>query len=312
MRIITLHKTSRVNDIISIGVFDGIHKGHQVIINKMNLLSEENNWRSCLLTFDPHPSDLVRNENDYIPMLSCTDEKIKLAALYGVHNIAVVNFTHEIADLTPYEFIHNFLIKKFKPKYVIVGEDFRFGKKRTGGIDTLKTLGRKDGFQVEAIPDVKEDGERISSTLIRRLIQKGEIKKAQKFLGRPYKFSGRVIEGLKIARELGFPTANLKMLYDRKLVPPKGIYACLAHWSGNTFPAALYIGHRPTLVRDEGISVEVHVINQEGLDLYGKIIEVSVLEKLREDKHFSDKTILKNQIKEDISSVEKFFFEISE
>ncbi|MEJ5263052.1 MAG: bifunctional riboflavin kinase/FAD synthetase [Ignavibacterium sp.] len=271
--------------VLTLGTFDGIHLGHQQIIKRVIECSEENNLRNIVITFHPHPRKIINPEMQ-LKILTTTEEQINILENLGVQNLFIINFTKEFSQLTPDEFIKNYLVDKIGISRIVIGYDHHFGKGRGGDVEFLKTSGKKYDFEILQIQPFIIDNEPVSSTKIRNALESGEIKRANKMLGRTYSFSGVVVEGDKRGRELGYPTANIKILDEDKMLPQIGIYAVLVELDGIEYKALLSIGKRPTFYNDGKVIPEVYIYDFNN-DIYGKEIKVNLIEKLRGEEKFN-------------------------
>ena len=282
--------------VATIGNFDGVHLGHQALFREAVRRAREKGGEAVAITFEPHPLKVLRPE---IPLkLICTPEqKIKLIEEAGLDYLLLLEFTPELASLEAEDFVEEILVRGLGVKELIVGYDYRFGRKRRGDTELLKILGQRFGFEVVVIPPQKVNGLIVSSTLIRELITEGEVELAAKLLGRYYRLCGEVIPGHGRGRRLlGFPTANLK-LSKEKLLPRTGVYAVYVHLHEKKLPAVMNLGFNPTF-GDGYLSAEVHIFDFEG-DLYGQRICLSFVKRLRDEKKFSSPEELAAQIAED-------------
>ncbi|NPA48390.1 MAG: bifunctional riboflavin kinase/FAD synthetase [Thermodesulfobacteria bacterium] len=282
--------------VATIGNFDGVHLGHQALFKETVKRARAKNGTAVAITFHPHPLQVLRPE---IPLkLICTlEQKIKLIEEAGLDYLLLLEFTRELASLEAEDFVEEILVRGLGIKELIVGYDYRFGRKRRGDTELLRLLGERFGFKVTVIPPQKVDGLTVSSTLIRELIAEGDVALAAKLLGRYYKLCGKVIPGHgRGKRLLGFPTANLKLSRE-KLLPKTGVYAVFVHLNGKKLPGVMNLGFNPTF-GDGYLSAEVHIFDFEG-DLYGKVICLSFVARLRDEKKFSSAEELARQIAED-------------
>lgn len=284
------------NTCLAIGAFDGLHKGHQLIINEALKEARKNNFPAAVLSFHPHPLEIIPGKEPP-PSVVSRRQKISILEEMGVDYYFEQKFNPKFAALRAEEFINNILREKLRVNTVVVGDDFRFAYKNEGNVEILTKMGELHGFEAKIISQLHASDDRISSTRIRSLLEKGEIKKAEKLLGRPYQVCGRVIHGKKRGRKLGFPTANLKLETNYAL-PPEGVYAANVKLAGKNYAAAANLGYNPTF-NNQNISFEVYILDFEG-DLYGKRLCVNLLEFIREEKDFNDKDKLIKQMEKDI------------
>ena len=292
--------------LLTIGVFDGVHAGHRYLLEKLQQGAAEKNLLSGVITFSPHPQSVLYPHNQ-LPWLSSLDDRVKTFQELGVKIIAVLTFTPKVAQLDAREFIS--LVKKhLRMRGIMVGPDFALGRGREGNVDLLRTLGREMEFSVEVIPAYTIHGEVVSSTLIRRVLAQGDMKKVERLMGRYFQLGGKIITSDKRGRVLGFPTANLD-IRPKQALPPNGIYATIAQVDGKQFSSATNIGVRPTF--GEGAkTVETHLLDYKG-DLYGKDMRLEFVQKLRDEQSFPSSEDLKAQIDKDIREVEAILKAVS-
>ncbi|MBL8007229.1 MAG: bifunctional riboflavin kinase/FAD synthetase [Ignavibacteria bacterium] len=284
---------------VTVGTFDGVHKGHRKIIEKLISVKEAKGLRSIIVTFEPHPQIVLRNRAHDIKILSTLDEKLEIFESLGADIAYVINFTKEFSETTATEFYRKYLIDGTGLSDLILGYDHMFGKNREGNFDTLKELSLSCGFTVDKVDEFKYDGQHISSTIIRDLLQNhGNVKTVSKILGREYSLTGTVTEGKKLGKELGYPTANISTDNPYKLIPKIGIYAVKAEVNGNTYSGMMSIGRNPTVTDEDSVKLEVNIFDFSE-DIYGKTIKVRFLDYIRDEEKFGSLEILKNQLSED-------------
>lgn len=281
--------------LLTIGVFDGIHLGHQRLLALLRDEARKRNWLSGVVTFKSHPQVVLSHARE-VPWLSDLDTRISLIRDLGIDIAVALTFTPELAKITAREFVQ-LLQYHLKMRGLIVGPDFALGRNREGDIERLRLLGREMDFTVEAIPPVLINGEVISSSAIRQVLAQGDVEKVASMLGRPFRLSGKVVPGDKRGRTLGFPTANLAVNPDQAL-PGDGIYVTIAHLGNEPLPSVTNIGVRPTFGGKKRL-VETYIIEYDG-ELYGKRLEIELLSKLRDEKRFNDAKELEAQMKEDV------------
>jgi len=291
-----LGKFSPQKDILlTIGVFDGVHLGHKHLISRLKELARQQGVLSGVITFSQHPQEVLSPQTR-LPSLTSLEQRIALLQDEGVDIVIPLPFTPQIADLSPEQFLE--LLKEFlKMKGLVVGPDFALGKDRQGDIDALRQLGQEMGFSVTVVPPMTIDGEIVSSTAVRQALAKGDMKQAQKLLGRPFSLQGRVVAGDRRGTDLGFPTANLEVEPGQAL-PAGGVYACRAYIDGRSYPAMTNIGSRPTFGGGPKL-VETYLIDYKG-NLYGRELAIDVIGHLRDEKKFDTAEQLKEQIAKDI------------
>jgi len=271
--------------VLTLGTFDGIHLGHQQIIRKVVESSEEFHLRNIVITFHPHPRKVINPELQ-IKLLTTSEEQIEILEKLGVQNLFVINFTKEFSELTPDEFIKNYLVEKIGLSRIVIGYDHHFGKGRGGDVNFLIASGKQYGFEILQIPPFIIDNEPVSSTKIRNELESGNINKVNRMLGRTYSFSGVVVEGDKRGRKLGYPTANISLSDEDKMLPQLGIYAVLVNIDGTEHKGLLSIGKRPTFYDDGKVIPEVYIYDFNN-DIYGKEIKINLVEKLRGEEKFN-------------------------
>lgn len=295
--------------IATVGTFDGVHQGHLNIIELLISKAKELNGKSILITFDPHPRTVVSGgfKNQ---LLTTLDEKVELLNKLGVDEVLVINFTKEFAQLTYEEFIKEIIVYKVNAEHIIIGHDHKFGKDRNGNEDKLRELAEKMNFYVSAVEAKKVDNEIVSSTKIRNALTEGRIKEANKYLGWNYYFSGKVIKGAKRGRLLGFPTANIELLDENKLIPKSGVYAVKCYLKDQIFFGVMNIGNRPTFNDIDYIIIEVHLINFDKF-IYDEIIKIEFIERIRDEQKFEGRESLIEQITKDKKQAEKILYKIN-
>lgn len=281
--------------IITIGTFDGVHLGHQSILKKITS-DNKKEYTSVLLTFFPHPRIALQQDNE-IKLLSTIKEKTKLLEYFQLENLIIHPFDKNFSELNPEEFVSEVLVKQLNVYKIVIGYDHRFGKKRAADIHDLIAFGKKYGFEVEQI-NAKEINEiAVSSTKIRKALMDGNIKLANKYLGYPFIITGFVVNGKKLGRTLGFPTANIKIEENYKLLPKNGVYLAKSKIENIEYFGMMNIGNNPTIGENKQ-SVEIHFFNLNE-DLYNKEIQISILEHIREEKKFNTLDELKDQLGKD-------------
>jgi riboflavin kinase/FMN adenylyltransferase len=295
-----------VRPVLALGNFDGLHRGHQKIVDRVKRGAAEHGGTPMAMTFDPHPPRIVRP--DKAPPLLMTKAQ-RLAALHdaGVACVAVVRFTHELSQWDPEMFVRTVLVDWLRVSEVWVGANFLFGHERAGNFSLLRTLGQRYGFRADKIDPVRYKDFVVSSTRIRRLIAEGRMDEAGALLGHGYYVDGAVVEGRRRGREIGFPTANLAT--ENELVPPHGVYATMVTIDGIVHAGLTNIGTRPTFGEDDP-AVETHVLGYSG-DLYGRRIRLTFVLRLRDERRFPDVDALRAQIEADQRRAERLFSRLS-
>ncbi len=280
----------------AIGVFDGVHLGHQRVLKQM--LEDAAHLRaiSAVVTFDKHPNAVVAPAR-VPPLIYPLSKKLEVMASLGIGAAYVIRFDKEFSQIPAEDFVRNLATDFVQLKSLCVGDGFMFGARRSGNVELLRTMGAKLGFALHALQDLELDGQSVSSTRIREAVRAGDFAAAKTMLGRPYALCGPVIEGQRLGHKLGFPTANLDTA--NLVVPPNGVYAAEALIAGKSFRAAVNIGHRPTVQSaDPILHVEAHLLDFNA-DVYGQTIELVFLRKLRDEKKFPDLAALQAQIAQD-------------
>jgi riboflavin kinase/FMN adenylyltransferase len=295
------------NPVVTIGTFDGVHLGHLQIFNKLKEKAKEINGESVVVTFWPHPRFVLGKSSDNIKMINTLDEKIKLIGEQDIDHLVIIRFTKSFAKLSSCQFIEQYLHNKINVKALIVGYDHHFGKDRDGSFEVLKSCALQYGFSIDKVEPYIVNNEIISSTLIRKAIIEGDLEKANQYLAKKYFFSGKVINGKKIGRDLGFPTANIQLSENYKLIPACGVYAVETEINGKRYKGMLNLGYRPTINSDKtNHSIEVHIINFKG-DIYNQNIRVYFYKKIRNEIKFHSLERLKQQLIMDKTVVSKYF-----
>ena len=293
--------------VLALGNFDGLHRGHVKIIERVNRRAEEQGATAAVLTFDPHPPRVVRPDKAP-PLLMTTEQKLSCLRAQGIDGVAVVRFTPELSRWEPETFVHKVLVEWMDIAEVWVGANFLFGRDRSGNFSLLRSLGARYGFRVEKIDPVRYKEFVVSSTRIRRLVGDGEVDEAGALLGHHYFIDGEVVPGSARGREQGFPTANLKT--DNEILPPDGVYAATVTIDGVMHPAVTNVGQRPTFETNGARVVEAHVLDYDA-DLYGQHVRLAFVQRLREERAFSDADALKVQIAADCAEARALFEQMS-
>lgn len=286
------------NVVVTIGTFDGVHVGHRKLIGRVKEIAREIGGQTVILTFFPHPRMILYPDEHGIELLNTLREKITLLEETGVDHLIIHPFNQEFAELTSTEFIRQVIARKIKTRKLVIGYDHRFGKNREGSFEDLLKLAPSSGFDVEKIPEEDINDIAVSSTLIRKALQTGDVDTATSYLGRPYTLTGTVVHGNKIGRTLGFPTANLKIAENYKLIPAEGVYVVEVDVMNETFYGMLSIGRRPTLENDGALSVEVFILDFNR-EIYGSELTLRLVQWIRGDKKFNSLDELTLQINSD-------------
>jgi len=288
--------------VATVGTFDGVHRGHWEVLGEIRERARTMGCRSVLVTFDPHPLRVVRPA-EAPALLTTPTEKKEILAESGLEWAVFLSFTPELARYSPERFVEEILVRRLDVQELVIGYDHGFGRGRAGDVDTLRSLGKRLSFGVVVVPPVSGDGEAISSSRIRAALGAGNVEAAAEALGRPYSIRGTVVRGEGRGRSLGFPTANLRVSAEDKLIPGPGIYAVRAVLRRGTFDGALHLGPRPTFPGAPS-AIEVHLMGFDGV-LYGEEIRVDFIHHLREVRHFSSAEALVDQMHEDVTKARK-------
>jgi len=291
--------------VVTVGTFDGLHLGHQKIIRRMTELAKENSGESILVTFDPHPRLVVNSNSHEIKFINTIKRKFDLLNKLGIDHLIIIPFTKEFAQTSSEDFIINYLVKNIGTKKLIVGYDHHFGRDREGNYQKLHQLGENYGFDVEEISAQYIDDIAVSSTKIRKALMDGDIKLANKMLGYNYSITGIVVEGNKIGRSIGFPTANIEIEDKYKLIAAGGVYACKVDVNGKIYHGMGNIGTRPT-IGINGLVTEVHIFDFDK-EIYGQEITIYFVDRIRDEKKFSGLEELKSQLENDRIYVKSLF-----
>ncbi|MFQ5997189.1 MAG: bifunctional riboflavin kinase/FAD synthetase [Dehalococcoidales bacterium] len=281
--------------LLTVGVFDGVHLGHQYLILQLVTQARQQDLLSGVVTFRQHPQEVLHPQTK-LPFLTDLTERSELLRNEGVEVIIPISFTVESARLSAHEFV-SLLKKCLRMRGLVIGADFALGQNREGNADTLRTLGQEMNFSVTVVPAVIIDGEVVSSTAIRKALANGDMKKVRSLAGRPFNLHGRVVTGAGRGLELGFPTANLDITSEQAL-PPDGVYATWAYIDGQAYHSMTNIGQNPTF-DDRKRAVEVYIVDYHG-DLYGRELKLDIMERLRDEKKFNTVAELKQQMAEDV------------
>lgn len=274
-----------VESICTIGSYDGIHRAHQKIIGEVSARARMHEMRSVVITFDPHPKEVVKSVKGPVELLTTIDERIAILQRMDIDVLFIIPFTYEFSRLTSREFYKQYIVDGLNVKEVVVGYDHMFGRDRESGIKDIVDLGNDFGFSVHTVPPYYVGDEVVSSTKIRRFIHKGEVERAAEFLGWMYSLSGKVVKGDGRGGKIGFPTANMVPVHSKKLIPGNGVYFVKGTVAGRIIPGMMNIGTRPTFKNDGHVVLEVHFLEDVG-ELYGSEIVLSFHRKLRDERKF--------------------------
>ena len=282
------------NAVVTSGTFDGVHLGHKVILKRLIQLAKKRQGESVVLTFWPHPRFVLYPNDTSLKLLSTFQEKASYLSDLGIDHLIKIEFTKKFSQLSSEEFIHNILIDKIGTKLLVIGYDHRFGKNREGSFQYLANNSHKYGFEIEEIPRQDIENIAVSSTKIRNALESGEIKTANEFIGNNYRLTGKVIKGSQIGRDLGFPTANIVVEESYKLIPADGAYAVKIGYQDRWHNGMLNIGFRPT-VNGTTRTIETHIFDFNQ-NLYGQVLTIGFVEKIRGEKKFENLDALSKQL----------------
>lgn len=290
--------------VLTVGTFDGVHAGHKVLINTVLEEAERRNARSVIVTFDPHPRDIINPGSSGIKLLSTLKERSELLSDLGVDEMIVIPFDRDFSLLTSEQFVRDIIWEKIGVAEFVIGYDHQFGRNREGSIETVKKLGNELGFAASVISRQEVKDKTVSSSAIRRAIQeKGDMKLAAQFLERYYILNGTVVHGNKRGKKIGFPTANIYPEHQKKIIPKHGVYAVWFRIDGEYFGGMMNIGVRPTF-EGEGENLEVNIFDFDR-DIYGREVQVQFVDRIRDERSFSGIEELKNQLERDKRAVQK-------
>ena len=290
--------------VLTLGTFDGVHIGHNAILDKICKASEKENLESVILTFFPHPRLIVSNNYD-IKLLNTMNEKAGLLEKVGIQNFIVHPFDKTFSELSPREFVTQVLIEKLNIQKIIIGHDHKFGKDRAADFNDLINFGKEFGFEVEEISAQQINEVSVSSTRIRNSLLEGNVSLAKDYLGYPYVLTGNVVKGNQLGRTINFPTANIEIPEEYKLIPKNGVYIVTANVSNQTVFGMMNIGVKPTLGENK-LSIEVHLLDFDK-DIYNQKIQVNLLERLRDEQKFESFEALKSQLEKDKQNTIEYF-----
>ena len=289
--------------IVTIGTFDGVHIGHQKIIKRLVDIAHKKHLNSVVLTFFPHPRMVLQNNND-IKLLNTIEERETILSDLGLDYLVVKTFTKEFANLSAEEFVKNILVDKLNAKHIIIGYDHRFGKGRSANIDDLKSFGKQYDFEVEEISVQDIEDVSVSSTKIRNALNDGDILTANTYLGYNFYITGKVVKGKGLGRKIGFPTANLEIAEDYKLIPKNGVYVIKTSIENKLVYGMMNIGMNPT-VNGTKKTIEAHFFNFNN-DIYNQTLKIEFVARLRDEQKFESVELLKKQLKLDEKNAKAF------
>ncbi len=281
--------------LLTIGVFDGVHIGHKYLLSRLTERAKQQDLLSGVVTFRRHPQELLSPQTK-LPRLTNITEKVKLLKDEGIDAVVSLSFTKKLAGLSARQFV-SLLKKHLRMRGLIVGTDFALGRNREGNADMLRALGQEMNFSVNVVPPLKNGGEVVSSTAIRKTLADGNMKRATSLLGRPFSLQGRVTTGVGRGSKLGFPTTNLET-DPKQALPADGVYATRTHINDKIYQSVTNIGHRPTFGENER-TIETFILDYKG-NLYGRKLKIDIVERLRNEKRFDNEDELKKQIAEDV------------
>lgn len=293
--------------ILTLGTFDGVHVGHKKILERVTQKNSDENVESLVLTFFPHPR-MVLEEKSNVKLLNSLSEKIELLKKIGLENLVIHPFDEKFSQLTAQEFVKSVLVDQFNIQKIIIGHDHRFGKNRTANIDDLVSFGKQYGFEVEQISVQEIEAVSVSSTKIRKALQDGNMDLANEFLGYNYFLTGTVTQGKQIGRTIDFPTANLKIEENYKLIPRNGVYIASSIIDNQVYFGMMNIGFNPT-VGGENLNLEVHYFDFNK-DLYNQVIAVSLLKFIRPEQKFDSVQLLREQLEKDKNTALNFLLKL--
>jgi len=280
--------------IVTIGTFDGVHLGHKAIFEQMKKDAAQCGGETVLITFSPHPRLVLYKDSKNLKFINTQSKKLERIEKSGIDHLIIIPFTKEFSKNSSEEFISSYVVKHVHPEIIIIGYDHHFGKNREGNIQLLESLKKKYHYDVVQVPPFYVDGQPVSSTRIRNLLQSGNLKEANRMLGYEYAITGEVVRGNTIGHKLGFPTANIKISNEFKLIAANGVYACRALIEGKMYKGMSNIGVRPTI--DHGdLTIEINIFDFDQ-DIYGETITIFFVDRLRDEKKFENLDALKEQL----------------
>ncbi|MCF6172134.1 MAG: bifunctional riboflavin kinase/FAD synthetase [Bacteroidales bacterium] len=285
------------NPVVTIGTFDGVHLGHQAVFDQMKREAKKIKGETVVITFFPHPRIVLGLNSKNLKFINTQEKKINRIEAAGIDHLVIVSFTKQFAGLSSEDFLRDLVIGKIKPAKVIIGYDHHFGKNREGSFELLLKMGNDFGFEVDEVEARLAGGTTVSSTKIRKLLEAGEVCQANELLGYEYSITGKVVKGKSIGRKLGFPTANIEIADEYKLIAADGVYACRVYWMGNAYKGMSNIGFRPTIDHGE-LTIEVNIFDFNQT-IYGEEITISFVERMRDEKKFESLEALTAQLVKD-------------
>jgi riboflavin kinase/FMN adenylyltransferase len=292
------------HSVVTMGIFDGIHQGHQALIRSMIKEAKENNGNAVLLTFDPHPKKVLYPDDQSLKMIQTMEEKISILQKIGLDHLVILPFTQEISRLSAEDFVRQIFVKGLGAKKIYMGYDHRFGRNRLGDFELMQNLAPLYSFELAKMEAIQHFEEPISSTKIRTALREGNISSANAMLGRNFQLSGRVIHGKKLGRTIQIPTANVDVENENKFIPKNGVYSAWAYVPDhpNPYKCALNIGYRPTVDQTLQLHIEAHLLDFN-MDIYDNWINLELVDRIRDEQKFDSLAILVEQIKKDIECI---------
>lgn len=294
--------------VLTVGTFDGVHVGHQKIVAKINEIAKEIGGESVLLTFHPHPRQVLFPDDDSLKLINTIEEKTSLLDSFGLDHVIYMAFEKSLSRMSPVEYVRDILVNKIGIHTIVIGYDHHFGRNREGDINLLRELGPVYDFNVIEISAQEVDEITVSSTKVRKAIEQGDIASATEFLGHSFTLSGIVVRGRQIGREMGYPTANLKVEDKNKIIPGNGVYAVKGIIEGLIYDGMLNIGHNPTIAEGLQQTIEVHFFDLSE-DLYDREITLEFISRIRDEQKFDDLVALKGQLDMDKESAKAILTE---
>ena len=294
-----------LNSVVTVGTFDGVHCAHQEIIREVVRRARDRKGRSVVITFDPHPKEVVASPKGSVQLLTTIDERVALLESLGVDLLLVIWFTFEFSRISAEAFYKDYIVNGVGASEVVVGYDHMFGRDRQGTVRELEEMGRKYGFSLVTVPPFQVAGEVVSSTRVRKALAAGDIEHAAALLGRPYSLQGRVVEGDRRGAQLGFPTANIHPEPANKVIPAHGVYVVRVHIAGEQKFGMMNIGVRPTVAAGLAETLEVHILDFDR-NIYGALINLEFLRRLRGERKFGSLAELTAQLETDREETRRF------
>jgi riboflavin kinase / FMN adenylyltransferase len=299
----------RVACALTIGNFDGVHRGHQEVLARLRRRADELGVPTCVLTFEPHPREYfasLSGDASFVPPRILTErDKLDALAEHGVDRVCIAHFNASVAQQPAQAFVEEVIVRGLHARHLLIGDDFRFGAKRQGSFETLAREATRLGFELARMDTVLERGERVSSSSVRAALAAGDFSRAYELLGRPYFISGHVVHGRQLGRKLGYPTMNLRIPFAKPALA--GVFVVRVHGvDAAPLPAVASLGTRPAVERDGQLLLEVHILDFQG-DLYGRMVRVEFLRRLRDEMHFDGLPALTAQIRADEQAAREYF-----